>query len=157
MEWEDQKIIDFLKAEPEKDYGVRFMEKAETDYKNMSVSAEEKVQRKKTLESRLKKLTFDLSRTKNIKNHKATQLNSKIAAMRSKIKAQITEIKDELYEIQTQQSTNNQISELKPNSSVDKEILSTDKETPTLSTEEETRAKNLEILRQHWHTRDPFE
>jgi hypothetical protein len=81
------------------DHGEEVLKNLEQSYKGEIGVHEQRQKEKEMLEKELKETKTKLKKAKNVKNHKKTEVNTRIAAKRKLYKGRITEIKDKLYNI----------------------------------------------------------
>lgn len=82
--------------EKTKSFADGIIEQIENEYLG---NLKDPIKEKRDLEIKLKKLKISMKNCKNIKNHKRTDINSKMALKRKLYKEEITKIKDKLYEL----------------------------------------------------------
>jgi hypothetical protein len=82
------------------DYAEEIVASAEAEFRGILNSEKERLAEKTALETKLKTLQISLKKTKNVKNHRKTDVNKKMAERRKEFKAQISEVKDRLYELE---------------------------------------------------------
>jgi septal ring factor EnvC (AmiA/AmiB activator) len=80
--------------------------KIEAEYKNLSMVTEEQQSRnieKDALRRQIKKLETEVSRRRNVKNHRRTTVNDSIAEKRKTLRAEIEILRNKLGEIEDEE------------------------------------------------------
>lgn len=97
---EDERKEDFITdAPPSGSFGDRILQDIEEDYKGIATKSQERKKERLALEKKLADKQTSLKKCKNVKNHRKTDINTKIAEKRKKLREEITQIKDELYNL----------------------------------------------------------